>query len=211
MRQSLKKILIIAASVLLIIFLFQKINWLPSFKNIFKSQPIVIEETPILVKEIHSLATLVSITYSDEIVMDSTKVGNGLPSLLPTTMGTLLTPSLDRLVIIGRGKAVAGTDLKKLNENDIHVTGDSIHLLLPTASILQVIINPSNFEIFSEEGDWSETAIIDLKRKISERVQQNALAQNILNRANDRSKSVMETFLKNTGFTKINIEFSQLP
>lgn len=207
MRESLKKILIVAASVLMIIFLFQKINWLPSFKNIFKSQPVVIEETPILVKEIHSLATLVSITYSDEIVMDTAKVGNGLPSLLPTTMGTLLTPSIDRLVIIGRGKAIAGTDLKKINENDIYVSEDSIHLLLPHASILAIIINPSDFEIFSEEGEWSETAVINLKRKIGERVQQNALAQKILNRADDRSKTVMETFLKNTGFTKIKIDF----
>ena len=207
MRQSLKNILVIAASVLLIIFLFQKINWLLSFKNIFKSQPVIIEETPILVKEIRSLATLVSITYSDEIIMDSTKVGNGLPSLLPTTMGTLLTPAVDRLVIIGRGKALAGTDLRKIDEKNIYASGDSIHLLLPHATILQVIINPSDFEIFSEEGDWMETAVIDLKRKIRERLQQNAVAQNILVRADDRSKTVMETFLKNTGFTKINIEF----
>lgn len=207
MRDSLKKILVVAASVLIIIFLFQKINWLPSFKNIFKSQPVVIEKTPILVKEIHSLATLVSITYSDEIVMDTAKVGNGLPSLLPTTMGTFLTPSIDRLVIIGRGKAIAGTDLKKINENDIYVSEDSIHLLLPHASILAIIINPSDFEIFSEEGEWSETAVINLKRKIGERLQQNALAQKILNRADDRSKTVMETFLKNTGFTKIKIDF----
>lgn len=207
MRQFLKKYILIVAGVLVVIFLLQKINWLPNFKNIFKSQPVLIEETPILVKEIHSLAQLISITYTDEIVMDTAKIRNGLPTLLPTNLGTLLTPALDRLVIIGRGKVLAGTDLKNINEKDVHTSGDSINLVLPRAVILQAIINPSDFEIFTDEGEWSEAAVTNLKIKIRERIQQNALSQNILKHADERAKNIIETFLKNTGFTKINIEF----
>ena len=79
MQKSLRKYLLIAASAILIIFLFQKINWLPSFKNFFASQPVVIEETPIIIKEINTLSQLISITYSDEIVMSETKKGKGMP------------------------------------------------------------------------------------------------------------------------------------
>ncbi len=145
MRRFLQKYLLIAAIILLIIFLFQKINWLPSFKNIFSSKPLLIEETPVIIKEINTLAQLVTVTFTDEVVMDTAKIGNGLPSLLPTAIGTILTPGIDRLVIIGRGKVLAGTDLKNLQEKDFAVTGDSIHVKLPTAKILQTIMNPYRF------------------------------------------------------------------
>ena len=128
MRKSLQKYLLMVAVVLLIIFLFQKINWLPSFKNIFSSKPVVIEATPVIITEINTLAQLITITFTDEVVMDTAKIGNGMPSLLPTAIGTILTPGVDKLVMIGRGKVMAGTDLKSLQEKDIDVTGDSIHV-----------------------------------------------------------------------------------
>ncbi|MEO5651122.1 MAG: hypothetical protein ABIR03_14525 [Ginsengibacter sp.] len=43
MRKFFQKYLVAGAVILLVIFLFQKINWLPDFKNIFKSKPVLIE------------------------------------------------------------------------------------------------------------------------------------------------------------------------
>lgn len=198
----------IGASVLIIIILFQKINWLPSFNNIFKSQPVVIEQTPIILQEINTLSQLITVTYSDEIVMDTAKIGNGLPSLLPTGLGTILTPSIDKLVIIGRGKVIVGTDLKNLKEGDVHVSGDSIFMVLPHAIILQTIMNPSDFETFDEKGNWNEDAVTALKIKIRNQINIHALEQNILQQADARCKNIVETFLRNTGFNKVNIELS---
>lgn len=207
MRKFLQKYLLAIAAILVIIFLFQKINWLPSFKNIFSSKPVIIEETPIIIKEINTLAQLTTVTFTDEVVMDTAKIGNGMPSLLPTAIGSILTPSIDKLVIIGRGKVIAGTDLKNIQDNDIAATGDSIHLDLPHASILQTIMNPSDFETFTEEGTWSENAVTALKIKIRNRINQNALQQNILPQADIRCKNIIESFLKNTGFKKVDITF----
>lgn len=208
MRRFLQKYLLAAAVFLLIIFLFQKINWLPSFKNIFSSKPIIIEETPIIITEINTLAQLITVTFTDEVVLDTAKIGNGLPSLLPTAVGTILTPSVDKLVIIGRGKVIAGTDLKNLQEKDMNISGDSIHVVLPHSKILETIINPSDFEIFIETGKWNEDAVTALKIRIRKQINQNALQQNILQQADVRSKNIIETFLKNTGFKKIEIAIS---
>ncbi len=208
MLKFLKRIVVIVAAILLIIFLLQKINLLPSFKNIFSSKPINIEETPVVIQQINTLAQLITVTYSDEIVMDSSKIGNGMPSLLPMAIGTALTPSLDNLVIIGRGQVIAGNDLKNLKENDIRVIGDSIHLILPHAKILQTIANPSGFETFVEKGDWSEAAITDLKIKIRNEINHRAIRQNVLSKADDRCKNIMEVFLINTGFKKVAVSFS---
>jgi hypothetical protein len=208
MAKLFKKIIIAAALIFVIIFLFQKISWLPSFKNIFRSQPVVIDETPIIIKEINTLAQLVTVTFTDEVVMDTAKVGNGMPSLLPLSIGTILTPSVDKLVIIGRGKVIAGTDLKQIKEKDVFVTGDSIHVNLPAAQILQTIVNPSGFETFIEQGSWSEAAATSLKVKIRDKITKQALEQQILKQANDRSLNIIEVFLRNTGFKKIGITIS---
>ncbi|MEO6290679.1 MAG: DUF4230 domain-containing protein [Ginsengibacter sp.] len=207
MQKSLRKYLLIAASAILIIFLFQKINWLPSFKNFFASQPVVIEETPIIIKEINTLSQLISITYSDEIVMSETKKGKGMPSLISAGITMILVPPVDQLVMIGRGKVIAGIDLKGLSENDVSTFGDSIHITLPSAQILKTIINPSGFEIFDEKGDWTEEAVTDLKVKIKNELTKRGEQQNILKQAEQRSRAILETFLKSTGFEKVNISF----
>ena len=207
MRKVLQKYLVIIVAVLLIIFLFQKINWLPGFKNIFRSKPINIEETPVIIQQINSLAQLITVTFTDEVVMDTAKIGNGFPSLLPTAIGTVLTPAIDKLVIIGRGKVLVGTDLKGLQQKDIYTAGDSIHVVLPHAKILQTILNPSDFETFIEDGTWTEQAVAALKIKIRNEINEHAIQQNILQQADARSENIIETFLKNTGFKKVGIDF----
>jgi len=208
MLKSLKNIGITVAVIVLIIFLLQKMNLFPSFKNIFSSKPINIEETPIVIQQINTLAQLITVTYTDEIVMDSSKIGNGMPSLLPMAIGAVLTPSIDNLVIIGRGKVIVGNNLKNLNEKNVSVTGDSVHLTLPPVKILQTIMNPSDFETFDEKGDWSEPAVTALKIKIRNEINRRAIQKGVVAKADERCKNIMETFLRNTGFKKVDVSFS---
>lgn len=207
MSRFLKNILFIAAFFLLVIFIFQKINILPSVKDIFSSKPVLIEETPILIQEINALAQLMTVTYSDEIVMDTAKFGIGIPSLIPVIGGSVLSPALDKLVIIGRGKVIAGTDLKKLKEQDIVQTGDSITIYLPSSTILETILNPSDFETFIEKGKWNEAAVVALKVKIRNELNARAKKENILHQSDDRTKIIIESLLKNAGFNKVEIQF----
>ena len=207
MSKLLKNILFIAAFILLVFFVFHKIDILSSFKDIFSSKPVLIEETPVLIKEINTLAQLMTITYSDEVVMDTVKFGIGLPSLIPIIGGSMLSPALDKLVIIGRGKVIAGTDLKKMRNQDIIQTGDSINIQIPSSTILETVLNPSDFETFIEKGTGSEAAVTALKVKIRNEMNDRALKQNILHQADVRSKNIMGTFLKNTGFEKVEIHF----
>jgi len=208
MRKFFQKYLVIILAILGIIFLFQKINWLPSFKNIFSSKPVLIDQTPIIIKEIKTLAQLITVTFTDEVVMDTVKVGNGLPSLLPLSIGTIITPSVEKLVIIGRGKVIAGTDLKKMQEKDITIAADSIHVDLPSAEILETIVNPSGFETFIEQGNWSENAVTDVKIRIRNELKKQAMEQQILDQANVRCRTIIEVFLRNTGFKRIGITVS---
>ena len=206
MSKFLKNILFIAAFTLLIIFVFQKVNILPSIKDIFSSKPVLIEETPILIKEMNALAQLMTVTYTDEIVMDTMKTGLGIPSLVPIIGGSLLSPAMDKLVIIGRGKVIAGTDFKKIQEQDIVQTGDSIHITLPSSIILETILNPSDFETFIEKGSWKEAAVVSLRKKIKNELNSRAIKENILQKSDERTQIIIESFLKNAGFKKVEID-----
>ena len=78
-------------------------------------------------------------------------------------------------------------------------------MILPRAEILQVILNPSGFEIFEEKGKWSDDEMKAVKIKSRDRLIAKALQQNILQKAAAKGKGMMENFLTAAGFKKISV------
>lgn len=193
----------------LVVLVLLNMKWLPSLKNIFRSQPVIIENTPVLIKEINEMAQLCTITVFDEVVADSAaiKMKSAVEMLLPDLSGFSNLPVTGkRIVIIGKGRIVAGVDLKKLNERSISVEGDSVSLILPAAEITDVIMNPSDFEMFSETGEWSGEAVTAVKVKARNKMIERALDQGILSKANARSIALLESFLRGLGFKKVQVQ-----
>lgn len=203
-----KNILFLAIMVIAIVLLwFAGKQWFPSIKDIFKPQPVVIDNTPILIKEINELAQLCTITAYDEVVADS--VESNLKGIKDGMLGyaqalQMIGPP-KKLVIIARGRVVAGVDLKKLTAQDFFIEKDSVSLSLPAAQILDAIMNPSDFEIFIEQGFWNNDAVTAVKIKARSIMVKRALQQQILQKATDRSKTLMENFLRNSGYSKVNV------
>jgi hypothetical protein len=133
-------------------------------------------------------------------VVDSIKEST---DILHALTGISLKP--DRIVIIARGSVQAGTNLRYLSENDIHVEEDSITVDLPPAEILEVIVNPSGFSTFSETGVWSPGAVNLVKAKAKRVMEYRAVQKNILQMAENRSKLLMENFLRSVGFKKVTV------
>ncbi len=193
------KIYLLASVVVLLIFIFQKINWLPSFSEIFKTKPLLIDDTPVLIKEINNLSQIITITVYDEVVMESVK-----PKNLPSFPG--LRPVPDKIVLIAKGKVLAGVNLSEIKENNIFVYQDSVSIRLPPAEIFSTIVNPSDFETFDEVGKWTAKEITEIKKKIVNKITTRALQNQILPKAWQRSKFIIDNFLRSTGFKKIHLE-----
>ena len=192
------------------LIVLQKIKWLSSFTEIFAPKKVQIENTAILIKEINSLAQLITITAYNEVVVESVKNGQSVfPSpILPALLNIAdVKKEQGVLVLIGKGKILAGTDLSKLTEKDITVQGDSVALRLPRAEILQVILNPSDIEVFEEKGHWSDDDINKVKTAIKNKLIAQALNQQILQKATAKSVDLMRNFLlaKNKKKTSITI------
>lgn len=194
------------------VFIIVGIYWLvtrkivPAMKNQFASKPVIIDETPILIKEIRSIGQLITYTSYNEVVADTvikTK-GSAFVNSFNRMTRVRLLPSADKqLVLIGRGRIMAGTDLKKLTDTSISISKDTIKLYLPQTQILDAILNPTDFETFVEKGEWSNEETILVKAQARRKMIERALQQNLIPKANDKAKIIMENFLHNMGYKHV--------
>lgn len=186
---------VIIIFILIGIIILRKMDIFPSWKNIFSSKPVTIEETPILIKEIKSLGQIITATSYDEVAVDSIVV-NHFPHLPITD---------DKLVIIAKGKVLAGIDLKLLTDSSVRVLKDTVWMQLPQTKIIDVIINPGDYETFEEKGNWSNDAVMAVKLKSHTKILSRSLDKNIINRASAKAKAVIEDFLHAAGFKVVLI------
>ncbi|HTB53105.1 MAG TPA: DUF4230 domain-containing protein [Ferruginibacter sp.] len=198
MLKTFFKYLVITASILVIIIVLQRTKLFPSFGDMFSSRPILIDNTPILVKEINNLSQLITITSYNEVVIDSIKKDKPIFTI-PILMD-------DEIVLIGKGKVLAGVDLAKLQTKDIYTNEDSISITLPKSEILQVITNPSDFETFNEKGNWSDNDVTAVKIKLRDKIISAAIQQNILQKSAAIANVMMENFLRSVGFKKVTVQ-----
>ncbi len=189
--------------VIVFFWLLNKLSKIPSMRSLFTAEKVVIDQTPILIKDIKTIAQLVTITAYDEVVVDSlvyNKAAAIFDLFRSVTPLAMLPSPQKQLVLIGRGKVLAGTNLQKLNDQSIVIHNDTAWIQLPQAEILEAIINPSDFETFEENGKWSNDEVIAVKVKARDKMISRALERGILVKADKKANAVIENFLHTAGF-----------
>jgi hypothetical protein len=66
-------------------------------------------------------------------------------------------------------------------------------------------MNPSDFEVFEEKGQWSNQAVTAVKLKARQKMINRALQKNILGKADVKAKSVVHDLLINSGYKVVNV------
>ena len=192
-------------------WLLSKFTNIPSMGNLFQPKPVTIEQTGVWVKEIKALAQLVTVSAYDEVVADT--VRSLLPPLfrIPSVFPPVVLPESllgkQKLVMVGKTTTHVGIDMQRLKPEDIVVIKDSIHLTLPRAQVLDVILNPSDVDVFIEEGAWSQGAVATLKNKIRMHAAQKIKQQGLLNTAEAKTTTLFTQFFEGAGFKKVAITF----
>jgi hypothetical protein len=167
--------------------------------NLFKAKPIVIDQTVNVIEKINRLAELTTATYYEDYAIVKKKTGD------TRILGLKISDIKDELVLITKGKVRAGFDLSKLQEKDIIVDSVSITLKLPQVQIFDVITNPSDFETFEENGNWSHEEITEYKNEARAVIEQNALDNDIVKLAEKTGKEKLTLFMQAIGFEKVTI------
>ena len=202
-RLSCSGIIMLTLIVCLGFFSLKTCKSVPSLKELFTASPIEIDQTPILIKQIKAIGQLITAAASDEVVVESTLPtrGSGFVNSVNRYSPFKVLPSADkRIVLIGRGKVLAGTNLTMVQQNAVRVSGDTAWLTLPKAVIIDAILNPTDFETFEEEGNWTSAEIIPVKVAARQKMINRAIQKNILVTADRKAIGIMEQFLHAAGF-----------
>ena len=167
-------------------------------KNPFKRNELRIEKTNILVDDIKIISQLFTSSYYTEIVVDSTKRTPGY-----------FSKNVYEIVIIARGTSYVGTDLSELDSSNIKVTKIDnkieCQIEIPPAKIFNTVVNPSGFTIFNDDGGFTTEEVQSLKNKAVQKIEQSAIHNDILEKANKRSIKLFEDLLLGMGFSKVTI------
>jgi hypothetical protein len=179
------------------------------FGNWFKKKPLIIDNTPLVITQVKNIAELQTAQLYAELVVDSTVLNNlDVTNSALKSMGipTLPVAEQRKIVLIVKGKVIAGIDLKQLTDDRVFVKKDSVSVSLPPAKILEVITNPSDFETFIETGTWTDSEVRAVKNKAQRLLLQNAARQQLVKKANEQSAAAVEQMMRSLGFNHVHIQ-----
>ena len=166
-----------------------------------------IDDTPVIITKIRSLGELTTACYYDEMVLSRTKQ-NAFSS---SALGSLARDGLgkdvdDHLVIIAKGPVRAGVDLMDMTEEDIRFVGDTAYIRLPAPQYLDVIVNPSGFEVFAESGKWSHEEVTGLQDTARQRLLMGADHYGLKSKAYAGAMDAVTELLAASGYTYIRFD-----
>jgi hypothetical protein len=171
-----------------------------------EKRPLTIDDTPVIVSKIRSLGELTTACYYDEMVLSRTKENAFSSSALGSLAEGLGKDVDDHLVLIAKGTVRAGLDLMDMSEEDVRFVGDTAYIRLPVPKYLDVIVNPSDFEVFAETGKWTHEEITGLQETARTRLLMGADHYGLKSRAYAGAMDAVTELLAASGFTYIRFD-----
>jgi hypothetical protein len=116
----------------------------------------------------------------------------------------------ERLLMLVYGDVQAGFDLEKLNEEDLWTDGKRVWLVLPAPEILNssidfdrthIVYYENNLVLEKNNPNLQGEALAEAQKAI----EQAALEDGILDKANTHGKLYYENFLRSLGFTEVEV------
>lgn len=170
-----------------------------------RSRELEIERTTAIVEQVRSIGELSSAGFYEELVLTD-RDESYFSELMRASGLSRLTGSGD-FVIICKGRVRAGFDLTKIQESDFSFSGDTLRLILPPVEILDVVLNPADYEHFSGHRTHEETTGILLQAK--QRLRSDAIREGILNQAELSAEAHLRRLLSAMGYREVLITFSK--
>lgn len=170
-----------------------------------RSRELEIERTAAIVEQVRSIGELSSAGFYEELVLTD-RDESYFSELMRASGLSRLTGSGD-FVIICKGRVRAGFDLTKIQESDFTFSGDTLRLILPPVEILDVVLNPADYEHFSGHRTHEETTGILLQAK--QQLRADALREGILDQAELSAEAHLRRLLSAMGYREVLITFSK--
>lgn len=184
----------------LVIFLMYRF-----FKDNANSKEWEIEDTPMHVESIKTIAEISVVSYKDEVVVDSIEYYKNVNEQLSGNFqkiadldnwkyGIVASNIKRRLTLIVKGEVRFGMDLSKGNYK-VSQNEDTLWFNLPKPEILDVLISPSSTEVFQENGDWPDKARVQMENRAKNRLKKNAENLNLYAKTEENIRQLFEKII----------------
>jgi len=155
---------------------------------------------PTVVHRIQNLQRLETVQYT----MDKVVTGQHSSSIFPDFLAG------DRLLLLVHGEVVAGIDFSALQAKDVSVQGREIHLRVPQPQLFSTRLDNSKTRVYSRHTGLLVPVDPNLESEVRQQaehdLEQSALADGILNTAQQNARSTLTSMLNALGFQKIDFD-----
>jgi hypothetical protein len=155
---------------------------------------------PTVVDRIQRLQRLETVIYTTDKVVTGSRQNAILPDFLAG----------DRLLMLVHGEVVAGIDFSNLKPSDVHVVGKQVRLHLPWSQVFRTRLDSSKTRVYSRQTGLLVPTDPNLETQVREQaehqMQDAALADGILQTAQQNAISTIESLLQGLGFEKIDFD-----
>lgn len=155
-----------------------------------------------VIKEIQSLGSLETASYSIEKIVEAGQGGNAFQDLLYG----------DRILLIAHGKVVAGVNLFQLSDDDVVVEGSNLTVNLPAPVILSSTLDNSKTKVYDRTQGFLSKGNKDLEteaRKSAEMsITHAACEAGILDDARENAVERITQLFEFAGFATVTVHIS---
>ncbi|MBQ3751485.1 MAG: DUF4230 domain-containing protein [Bacteroidales bacterium] len=171
-----------------------------------KNEGLKIDETANVVTEIRKIAQFTSACYYEDVILKDKKANESLGGKVVNSFSKKDKPILeDEIVIVASGNVRAGFDLSKLSEKDIVIRDSVLEVTLPKAEIFEVIVNPSGFDVYIEDGTWSHEQVTKVENKAMNKIRKDAISDGLLEKATELGVTKLTELFKTFGYKEVVI------
>jgi hypothetical protein len=155
---------------------------------------------PTVVDRIQRLQRLETVVYTMDKVVTGAKENPLLPDFLTG----------DRLLMLVHGEVVAGIDFSNLKPEDVKVSGKQIRLRLPAAQVFTTRLDSAKTRVYSRQTGLLVPTDPNLETQVRQeaerQLQEAALADGVLQTAQQNAGSTLRSLLQGLGFEKVDFD-----
>lgn len=159
-----------------------------------------IADTPIRIEKIRKIAEVATVSYSDEIVVDSIEFYDEMDEMSDWFDAYEITQRIvqrnvkRRLTLIVKGEVKYGFDLKS-ERFETKRRNDTLAIYLPEPSMLDVILTPSGTEVYQEQGSWKDRERQKLEMKAKLKLIENSSGLDLDNKSKEAARKLFKRLL----------------
>jgi hypothetical protein len=155
---------------------------------------------PTVVDRIQRLQRLETVVYTMDKLVTGAKENPIFPDFLAG----------DRLLMMVHGEVVAGIDFSSLKSGDVRLNGREVHLRLPASQVFSTRLDSAKTRVYSRQTGLLVPTDPNLETEVRQEaeceLQAAALADGILQTAQQNAASTITSLLQGLGFAKIEFE-----